>query len=67
MPAPELDRLEQAAALEAGAEAGAFLEECGTTDVAQLVPEQWQEFLRRLFIGFEKTLRRKILEGEAPF
>jgi hypothetical protein len=62
-----LDAFEADAALEAGEQAGAFLEDCGTTDLAQLTPEQWQEFLRRLLTGFEQALRRRILTGESPF
>lgn len=67
MPGPDLDAYEEAAALEAGAEAAGFLEECQTADLAQLCDEEWREFLRRFVTGFEKTLHRKILEGEAPF
>jgi hypothetical protein len=67
MPAPDLDALEQAAALEAGAEAAAYLEQCGTTDLAKLHENEWREFLRRLLTGFEQILRRKILKGESPF
>ena len=55
------------AALEAGAIAGGYLEEIGTTDLAALSGEQWREFLRRFVIGFEQAMRRKILENEAPF
>ena len=67
MPAPDLDAYEEAAALEAGAEAAAYLEECGTTDLAKLKDNEWREFLRRVLTGFEQSLRRKILNGEAPF
>jgi hypothetical protein len=67
MPGPDLDAYEKAAVLEAGAEAAAFLEGCGTTDLAKLQDKEWQEFLRRIVTGFEKSLRRKILDGTAPF
>jgi hypothetical protein len=67
MPAPELDAYEESAALEAGAEAGRYLETCGTTDLAKLRDDEWREFLRRVLTGFEQTLRRKILNGEPPF
>jgi hypothetical protein len=67
MPNPDLDALEEAAALEAGTGAGGYLEEIGTTDLAKLTDQQWREFLRRLFVGFEQVLRRKILEGAPPF
>jgi hypothetical protein len=67
MPSDILDAFEIGAALEAGAEAGKYLEEIGTTDLAKLDPQQWAEFLRRLFTGFEHALRRKILTNEPPF
>jgi hypothetical protein len=67
MPQPALDAFEEAAAVEAGAQAGAYLEEIGITDLAKLTEPQWQEFLRRVVTGFEQVLRRKILNGESPF
>jgi hypothetical protein len=62
-----LDLYERAAVLEAGTNAGDFLDECGTTDLAALSVEQWEEFLRRIVVGFEHGLRRRILEHEPPF
>ena len=62
-----LDEYERAAALEAGTNAGDFLDECGTSDLAALSVEQWEEFLRRVVVGFEHSLRRRILEHEPPF
>ena len=67
MPLQILDACEIGAALEAGAIAGGYLEEIGTTDLAALSPEQWREFLRRIVVSFEQSMRRKILENEAPF
>ena len=67
MPQRILDAYEIGAALEAGAVAGGYLEEIGTTDLAALSPEQWREFLRRFVLGFEHALRRKILNDEPPF
>jgi hypothetical protein len=67
MPDQILDALEQDAAFEAGAEAAGYLEEVGTTDLAKLSETEWREFLRRLVVGFENILRRKILDHEAPF
>ena len=64
MPKDILDAHELGAALEAGAGAAGYLEELGTTDIATLGPEQWREFLRRLLIGYEHVLRRKILNDE---
>jgi hypothetical protein len=62
-----LDLHERAAALEAGTGAGGFLDECGTTDLAALSVGQWEEFLRRIIVGYEHSLRRRILEHEPPF
>jgi hypothetical protein len=62
MEASHLDVLERAAVLEAGTDAGSYLEELGATDMAQLTKDQWLEFLRRVVTGFEKKLRSKIVE-----
>jgi hypothetical protein len=67
MPDQLLDALELGAAFEAGALAAEYLEQVGTTDLAQLSEVQWCEFLRRLVVGFEQVLRRKILDNEPPF
>jgi hypothetical protein len=64
MPKAILDAHELGAALAAGAIAGGYLEELGTTDMAKLDGEQWREFLRRLLTGYERVLRRKILNDE---
>jgi hypothetical protein len=64
MPSSVLDAFEEASALEAAAEAGRYLEEVGTTDLARLTDQEWREFLRRMFTGFEQALRRKILDRE---
>ena len=44
--------------------AGGYLDEIGKTDLANLDPEQWREFLRRLLTGYERVLRRKIINDE---
>ena len=67
MPNPILDAYEIGAALEAGAEAGGYLEEIGKFDLRMLDDGEWREFLHRLLVGFEHELRRKILSNEAPF
>jgi hypothetical protein len=67
MPPRILEAYEIGAALEAGALARRYLEEIGNTDLAALDPDQWREFLRRLFVAFEHALRRKIIENEVPF
>jgi hypothetical protein len=67
MPNEMLDAYETVSALEAGAGAGAYLEGIGKTDIATLDAGEWREFLRRLFVGYELALRRKILNNESPF
>ncbi len=67
MPDQILDAFEQGAVFEAGADAAGYLEEVGTTDLAKLSEKEWREFLRRVIVGFEQVLRRKILDNEAPF
>ena len=67
MPQETLDAHEIGAALEAGAEAGGYLEQIGKTDLAALSGDEWREFLRRIVVGFEQVMRRKILNGEPPF
>jgi hypothetical protein len=67
MPSAILDAYEIGSALEAGKLAGDYLDEISKTDLALLSPDEWREFLRRLFVGFEQIMRRKILEHEAPF
>jgi hypothetical protein len=67
MPKSMLDAYEIGSALEAGADAGAYLEEIDKTDLKLLDDGEWREFLRRLYVGFEHVMRRKILGDEAPF
>jgi hypothetical protein len=67
MPSAILDAFEIGSALEAGKLAGAYLDEINKTDLAVLSKDEWREFLRRIIIGFEQTMRRKILNNEAPF
>ena len=67
MPNEMLDAYEIGSALEAGAEAGAYLEGIGKTDIATLDAGEWREFLRRLFVGYKRAMRRKILNSKSPF
>ena len=67
VPNEMLDAYETGSALEAGADAGAYLQRIGKTDIATLDAGEWREFLRRLFVGYELALRRKILNNESPF
>jgi hypothetical protein len=67
MPIAVLDAYEIGAALAAGAEAASYLEGIGKTDLARLSRDEWCEFLRLFLVGYERAMRRKILNGEAPF
>jgi hypothetical protein len=67
MPSSLLDDFEIGSALEAGKLAGNYLREIGKTDLAMLDGWEWREFLRRIIVGFEQAMRRKILQGEVPF
>lgn len=62
-----LDAYEIGAAREAIDVAGPYLDEIGTTDLAVLDHAQMGEFLRRFIVGYEQSMRRKILDNEAPF
>ena len=64
MPKDILDAYELGAMLEAGAIAAGYLEDRGNTDSRTCDPEQWREFLRRLLTGYERILRRKIINDE---
>lgn len=67
MPASILDEYEITATLKAGEEAGSYLEGLGKTDLGMLTSDEWREFLRRIVVGYEHELRRKLLAHEAPF
>ena len=67
MPDTMLDAYEIGSVLEAGRDAGAYLEEIGKTDLAQLDAGEWREFLRLIVTGYEQALRRKIVKGEPAF
>jgi hypothetical protein len=49
----------EAAALEkAGEGAGAYLEQIGKDSLGELSPEEWQQFLAEVMIGFSQEMRR---------
>lgn len=62
-----LDAYEHGARIEAGQYAGAYLDECGTADLAELPPDQWDEFCTRFILAYEKAMIRKIQGNEPPF
>jgi hypothetical protein len=63
----KFDDYELGAILEAGRNAGGYLDEIGKTDLTRLSAEEWREFLFRLLTGYERALRRKLLNDEPPF
>lgn len=62
-----LDAYEHQAALAAGDDAGAWLDEIGKTDLSALTKEEWEEFLGLIVIRFQSHMRRMIESDEAPF
>ena len=62
----ELTRDEAAAALAGGKVAGAFLEQLGRTDMAQLTREQWGAFCEQLTRGYLEALQRQA-DAQVPF
>jgi hypothetical protein len=67
MSAEQFDEYELGAILEAGRDAGRYLDEIGKTDLKVLDRDEWREFLFRLLTGYEQALRRKLLDDEPPF
>jgi len=59
----EFSRIESLAAGRGGAEAGAFLEQIGKTDLAQLNHAEWFEFCRRLIASYRKALKAELGGG----
>lgn len=58
---------EEARALQAGGNVGgAYLESIGKTDLADLTPEQWAEFLSRVLAGYSDDLIQQAREA-VPF
>lgn len=62
----EFSRLEEMATIEGGADAGAYLDKLGKTDLASLTQDEWDEFCRTLVAGYRLALKTK-LRDEAPF
>lgn len=57
---------EEKAIAAGGAEAGAYLESIGKTDLAAMTPEEWREFCKRLFEATCADLKRQASEW-VPF
>lgn len=57
MPKDILDTVERESMLAGGDAAGAYLDEIGKTDLIKLTADEWEEFLRRTLITYEKKMR----------
>ena len=62
----ELTRDEVAAALAGGKAAGAYLDQLGRTDMAQLSRVEWAEFCERLTRGYLEALQHQA-DVQVPF
>lgn len=67
MRASDLEHLERLALDEGGDAAGAYLDEIGKTDLAELSANEWREFRERFFRATTDALRRYAHEAVAPF
>lgn len=67
MPKTKLDPFEQVAIREGSGEAGAYLDQIGKTDLAQLSEAEWLTFWKLGLEGFAESMRRQIDEHGAPF
>lgn len=63
----EFDRAEQGAILQAGDEAGAFLDQIGKTDLATLTEDEWTQFLLTYTRAFGEKMRTALRNNEPPF
>jgi len=61
------DPYELAAVGDAGKVGGAYLDTIGKTDLAELEPEEYRVFCRKVIEGFGASLRRQLVEGAVPF
>lgn len=59
--------IERQAAQRGGEEGGGYLEAIGKTDLADLTPEQWDEFVETVIQGYRVGLKKLVDENAAPF
>lgn len=59
-------RVDSLAAGQGGEAAGAYLDEIGKSDMAELAEEEWFEFCRRMIAGYRVALTTT-LSQESPF
>lgn len=67
MKSEELNAIEHNALMAGGDRAGAYLDEIGKTDLAQLSEEEWTIFLCRVLDGFGESMRDQLKAHSAPF
>ena len=65
MSAEQFDEYELGAMLEAGRNAGRYLDEIGKTDLKLLDRDEWREFLFRLLTGYEQRPAPQIAQQRA--
>ncbi len=63
---PDLTKNERAAAIAGGDEGGAYLDQIGKTDLAELTGEEWAEFCARLYRAACDAMR-EAAEDDIPF
>lgn len=61
-----LDKFEEQALQDGGNAGGAYLDELGRTDLSDLAPEEFQEFLGLVLKGYADSMR-EIVRTEVPF
>lgn len=66
MPRKRLDDYERRALEDGGNAGGAFLDEIGKTDLAELDEVEWSTFLSRVLVGYADSMR-EIVSKEVPF
>lgn len=62
----EFTETEEEAIAAGGAQAGAYLDSIGKTDLAELTPEQWTKFLGTFFHGYSVHMR-EAARANPPF
>lgn len=66
MPKRQLDDFERRALEDGGNAAGAYLDEIGKTDLADLEPHEWSRFLSLVMTGYADSMR-EMVRTEVPF
>lgn len=63
---PGMEKFEREAAFQGGDQGGAYLDQIGKNDLADLTKEQWGEFCFQIFSGTSEALRKRA-DDEIPF